>query len=106
MMINGPLPTEVPNLLPSDGAALQTPAEEDGAAFSALILLFLVAPQVQNSVLGVAEQVPAVADGSVSQLLQEIPDAVPAFAPGDGSAVAGCAPSLIETEAALPAQKN
>jgi Flagellar hook-length control protein FliK len=106
MMINGSLPTEAPNLLPSDGAPLQSPAEEDGTDFSALLLLFLVAPPVQDSALGVDEQPPGVADSVASQLRQEIPHAVPAFAPAIGSTVPDCSPVLIEADAVLSAKNN
>lgn len=101
MMINPPLLTEVPDLLSPKGAPLQTTAEEDGTGFSALLLLFLVAPQVQDFVLSGDEQSPVVAEGSVSLSCQETTRAAPVFALGDGSAVADCSPSLIETEAAL-----
>jgi Flagellar hook-length control protein FliK len=106
MMINGPLLTEVPSLLPPNGASLQTTAEEDGTDFSALLLLFLVAPQVQDFVLEGVEQPPGAAEGSVSLSCQETPVAAPFCALGDGSAIADCSPSLIETEAVLPSKSN
>ncbi len=106
MMINGPLPTEVPTLLPSDGAPLQTPAEEDETDFSVLLLLFLVAPRVQDSGLGVDQQPPGVADNAASQLRQDLPHAVPAFAPAIGSAVPDCSPVLIEADAVLSTKNN
>jgi hypothetical protein len=106
MIINGPLVTEMPNLLPPSGAPLQATADEDGAAFSALLLLILVAPQVQGFALGADKQPSDATEGSQSLSCQETPRAVPFFALGDGSAVADSSPSLIETEAVLPSKNN
>jgi len=106
MIINGPLVTEMPNLLPPSGAPLQATADEDGAAFSALLLLILVAPQVQGFSPGMEKQPSGTTDGSVSLSCQETPSAVLFCTADDGSAVADRSASLTGTEATLTSKND
>jgi flagellar hook-length control protein FliK len=107
MIITGPLVTEMPNQLPSNGAPLEATADADGAAFSALLLLILVAPQVQGFSLGMEKQQPSdTTDGSVSLSCPGTPNAVSFFTADDGSTVADCAVPLAGTEATLTSKNN
>ena len=106
MIINGPLVTELPNQLPSNGAPLEATADDEGAAFSALLLLILVAPQVQGFSPGIEKQPSDATDGSLSLSCQETPNAVSFVTADDGSTVADCSGPLSGTEATLTSKNN
>ena len=92
--------------MPSNGAPLEATADDEGAAFSALLLLILVAPQVQGFSPGIEKQPSDATDGSLSLSSQETSNAVSFFTADDGSAVTDCSWLLSGTEAILTSQND